>query len=809
MIWVQLGILIRLVLSRAAAAPGLLVIRIMGTFLAVILVTGVSLYSSAVGDAMLQTQLARDQYDTSHIGIAYEALGEGVPPLNSTTYATLDHYVHDRMQGDLGLPLSSLYVHHFIAQVPLYRTLAARAQPSGSLLAALPLEYYQGLSSQVVLVQGSFGPPTGTSKAAMPVVVSLATAQALHLAVGDHLIGATSRHKILTPPLVITGLYVQKDPKSDFWNINTAQPFTQSLILTRLDDFVQLAAGSTQFSPTYFWRYTISLGAVHLDDATALLNRMQRVGSKISLIASGTQLHTLLDQDINGFLYTYALLPVALYVLVTPIVLLVLYAIAVTTALVLDRQAGEIVLMRSRGATLLQVFTIYLVEGLLIGGCAMVCGLLLGLPIARLIGQSSGFLHFGGGLPIALRVGPVTVFYAGITAFLALLASLLPALSLTRRTMAHYKQDLARQSGSPLWQRLYLDVVLLVVALYGYSVLTKQGQITSSADMAAMAQDPLIGLTPLAFAVALALVLSRIVPYLATLSVYAGSRLASPAVQLALQFIARAPRQPMRLVQLLSLTLSLGVFAATVAGVEERNVADQQIYDAGTTVRLVEQRYGVVPGKFVPLTMPVAWHLALPGVEAASPVMRYRVLGDSINTTDSGVTVNVLGIDPASAAVGSSGFGRILPASRWRHSWATWPTLALTAIVSQTFFDQDWLAQGRHIQRQFIRWHRPCMPLSRQWLPISPVLDPGDNGAPFVIVNLPYLIAAAHLHGPNEMWIKAANNQSTRGSHCGGSSCATSRRWAVSWTILVSLPPFRQATTHCRQVSMAWSPWAS
>ena len=65
-------------------------------------------------------------------------------------------------------------------------------------------------------------------------------------------------------------------------------------------------------------------------------------------------------------------------------------------------------------------------------------------------------------------------------------------------------------------------------------------------------------------AVALALLLSRAMPYLAAQSLRAGGRLASPAVQLALGTIARSPGQPMRLVRLLSLTLSLGVFAAIV-----------------------------------------------------------------------------------------------------------------------------------------------------------------------------------------------------------------------------------------------------
>ena len=80
----------------------------------------------------------------------------------------------------------------------------------------------------------------------------------------------------------------------------------------------------------------------------------------------------------------------------------------------------------------------------------------------------------------------------------------------------------------------------------------------------------------------------------------------------------------MRLVQLLTLTLTMGVFAATVAGVEESNVADQRHYEAGSTVRLIECRIGVEPGKAVGLTMPIAWHQALPGVRELVPRCAWR-----------------------------------------------------------------------------------------------------------------------------------------------------------------------------------------
>src|SRR5437764_15066618 len=129
--------------------------------------------------------------------------------------------------------------------------------------------------------------------------------------------------------------------------------------MPRLDTVLTYAVSSDVFNPEYFWRYKTALNAVRLADADLILEHIQRVGSQISNIAPGTTLITSLDLDINGFLYQYNLLPFILLILVAPIVALVLYAVAVTTTLVLDRQAGEIVLMPSPGPANPQVFQVY------------------------------------------------------------------------------------------------------------------------------------------------------------------------------------------------------------------------------------------------------------------------------------------------------------------------------------------------------------------------------------------------------------------------------------------------------------------
>src|SRR5579862_8110196 len=79
--------LLLLMIRRGAATPQLLAIRFAGVLVAVVLVAGVSLYSGAMGDAMLQQRIGTDP---SNVGFA---VSETSHSLTAATYAALDSYI--------------------------------------------------------------------------------------------------------------------------------------------------------------------------------------------------------------------------------------------------------------------------------------------------------------------------------------------------------------------------------------------------------------------------------------------------------------------------------------------------------------------------------------------------------------------------------------------------------------------------------------------------------------------------------------------------------------------------------------------
>ncbi|HVA89329.1 MAG TPA: hypothetical protein VNL71_05760, partial [Chloroflexota bacterium] len=95
-----------LLIRRALATPRLLAIRFIGVLVVVTLVAGVSLYSGAMGDAMLQQRVA---VDPTNLKFSVSLLSA---PLTGARYAAFDSYIRHGESADLGLPLHDLHVHH-------------------------------------------------------------------------------------------------------------------------------------------------------------------------------------------------------------------------------------------------------------------------------------------------------------------------------------------------------------------------------------------------------------------------------------------------------------------------------------------------------------------------------------------------------------------------------------------------------------------------------------------------------------------------------------------------------------------------
>jgi putative ABC transport system permease protein len=128
-------------------------------------------------------------------------------------------------------------------------------------------------------------------------------------------------------------------------------------------------------------------------------------------------------------------------------------AIAATGA---ERRQQEQALLRVRGATTTQILRLAALEGLVMGALGVIPGVGLGWLAVRLISPVSN---------LDWRTAFFWIGGAGLGGFLlSVIATLHPAWVQARQTsIAAARQIIGKENG-PIWQNLYLDYILLVIA---------------------------------------------------------------------------------------------------------------------------------------------------------------------------------------------------------------------------------------------------------------------------------------------------------------------------------------------------------
>lgn len=127
-----------------------------------------------------------------------------------------------------------------------------------------------------------------------------------------------------------------------------------------------------------------------------------------------------------------------------PLLAQLAYFLWLTARLTVESSAGEIALLRSRGASALQVVASFAAEAMVLAGAAVAAGPVLGLGMARVIAASGGFLHFVLRQTLPLRMVPEAWGYAGAAGLLGLAVLLLPAVVGARADILSHRRRSSR-----------------------------------------------------------------------------------------------------------------------------------------------------------------------------------------------------------------------------------------------------------------------------------------------------------------------------------------------------------------------------
>jgi putative ABC transport system permease protein len=268
-------------------------------------------------------------------------------------------------------------------------------------------------------------------------------------------------------------------------------------------------------------------------------------------------------------------------------------------------------------------------------------------------------------LPVLLSWSSLRFAFGAVA--LAMLTTLLPALSAAGHTIVTHKQEQARALRRPVWQRYFLDLFLLAPPLYGYYLLRQRGTISVNLGGGATSdpfQNPLLFLVPTLFIFSLGLLFIRLFPVLMSALAWIADWLPGTPSVLALRHLARSSKHYTGPLLLLILTLGLAAFTASMALTLDNHLLDQVYYQIGADLHLVEmgestetsQEQSIFASQTsLPeeeekesgpkwLFLPVSDHLSVEGVQEATRVGEYRAQS-SLGKREEGTFVGVDRID--------------------------------------------------------------------------------------------------------------------------------------------------------------------
>ncbi|RPI33725.1 MAG: ABC transporter permease [Chloroflexota bacterium] len=649
-----------------------------GLVVAVALAVAVPLYSDGVSYNLLGSALSKAASEGRQppFNFIFHYVGSWYTPLEVDEFAPVDLFMKEQVAGIIGLPLASdsgsLTRYISTDNLQLYPEMETinRSQR----LELVKMSFITGVFDHVRLIDGELPRPATTEGDPVEVLASLKLANDLGLQVGEKYLvykpaqGAAPAYRL---PVRLAGIWIPDDPTGEYW-FYPPESFDKKLLVSEETFFGPVVQGLVQPVNEAVWRLAFDGSEVRSADVPGLLERIDRAQTRANALLANTDLEVSPAQALRQYRRAAQSLTGLLFVFGAPVLGLVMYFLGLVAAMLVRRQRSEIAVLRSRGASRGWVAGVYLIEWSLLGAAALAAGPWLGMLVARLVGQTQSFLDFSRPSNLSTEMTLSTLLFGLASACLAILFSLIPAWRAGKETIVSYKRERARARQRPFWQRIYLDVLLLLPALYGLYVLRAEGKVQLLGRAASVRllnstnpfENPVLFLLPTLFIVALSLLLLRLLPLALSGLAWLCGQLPGTVPVLAMRQLARSASDYLGPLMLMVITLSLAGFVASMANTLDKHLNDSIYYQIGADLNLVEggeftgesqasptapnQPSGPPTGSQTNSDEPAIWnflpvtdHLALPGVQAAARVGRYNGRIEAAGRSADGLLVGI------------------------------------------------------------------------------------------------------------------------------------------------------------------------
>lgn len=613
----------------------------------------------------------------------------------------------------------------------------------------------EGADAQMQITAGQW-PPGDTGGDAIPVMMAEKLLYQTGLQVGDVL--TVTRAGAPAPlALEIVALWSPVDADDPAWILTPK--FFDSMFLMQADDLWAALDGIESPVEEVDWQIVFDGSDLRTSDVAGLLDGITTGTRAVAAVLSGVRLDVSPESGLRAFSDDVNALTQQLVIVVLPVAGLILYFVTMLAGMLVGRQQHEDVTLASRGMSRARLLGLHALMWLILAGLALGAGIAVSPLVVQLIGRTSSFLSFDyPSAPLDIVFTRGAILAGAVTGLLAAGSGLVMAWRATEQSINTFKRAQAR-SGKAWWQRMYLDVLLLVPA--GYVFYTLQAQSGLTARATDPFSDPVVFLAPTLFSFGFTLMFLRLYPSLLAQAARLVGTSKSIALLMALRELTRSLGRYRGTLLMTCFTLSLIGFTASMASTLDRSLKDVIEYDVGAERVLVvaseaqtEEGDSSESGTELTVvgynTLPASTLLEIDDVYAVSRVGRYPA---QIVLPGQRISGTILGVDRESMAAIAAfreDYGPEPLADSLNRLASNRAGVLLSAVTAETYS----LSVGQEITLQIAAlnaWYETTVPIVGL-LDYFPTLDPRDGF--FIVGNLDPVFELVGTELPHNIWLR-------------------------------------------------------
>ncbi len=410
----------------------------------------------------------------------------------------------------------------------------------------------------------------------------------MNLLVGDILEFPRVYGEDQTPLRVqIAGVFTYSDNTDPYW-VNAPDSYEDALFIDE-GVFEELFFGERNTHAVVLanWHTILDESQLRAENVDAFIERSNEMTRSITRAGgriTGSAYLDILEEYQTNCLRAQT----TLFILQVPIIVLLCAFLFMISGQMLSMEQNEISILKSRGAGRGQILLLYLGQSLILVFVSFVAALPLGMFLCQVLGSSSAFLEFVRRRSLEVFIDGEVLLYAAGAMALSVLVTVIPAFRYSRISIVNLKQEKSRKKKA-LWKKLYLDVVIFSISLYGLYSFNRQRESMVLEVLSGATLDPLLYFSSSLFILGAGLLALRLWPWLIRLIFRIGRKFWKPEEYTSFLQIIRTGDRQVFIMEFLILTVALGIFNATIARTILSNEEANLLYQLGADVVMQEK----------------------------------------------------------------------------------------------------------------------------------------------------------------------------------------------------------------------------